>query len=119
MRTKEITGGGEMKEETITSEELAQAHARINKIVHRSDCQNHDNDECFGCKLAECYESIRELISELKFNPQRDGEDKHQVDSIIEDELPCNLRAFGSQAQDQGFAHAPSLPAFQDSFQPC
>lgn len=73
-----------MKEEAITPEELAAVHARINKIIHRSDCQNHDTDECFGCKLAECYESIRELISELKFNPHRDGEDKQQADSIIE-----------------------------------
>jgi hypothetical protein len=73
-----------MKEETITLEELAEAHERINKMLHRSDCQNHDTDDCFGCKLAECYESIRELISELKFNPQRDDEDKQQIDSVIE-----------------------------------
>lgn len=73
-----------MKEETITPEELAKAHERINKIIHRSDCQNYDTDECFGCKLAECYESIRELIFELRFDPQRDGEDKQRVDSVIE-----------------------------------
>lgn len=70
-----------MKEKTNNPEELA--HERINKMIHRSDCQNHDTDECFGCKLAECYESIRELICEL-FNPQRDGEGRQQVDSVIE-----------------------------------
>lgn len=67
-----------MKEATTT------IHAYRDKRVHRADCQNHDTDECFGCKLAECYESIRELISELKFNPQRDDEDKQQVNSMIE-----------------------------------
>ena len=89
-----------MKEETMSPEELEKVHERINKIIHRSDCQNHDTDECFGCKLAECYESIRELISELNFNPQRDGEDKQQVGPVIEKakrRLPefCGMR-FGN-----------------------
>ena len=51
--------------------------------VHRIDCQPIEKTECCGCKLAECYEVMRMLISELKYNPQRDGEDKEQIEKVI------------------------------------
>jgi len=53
--------------------------------VHRIDCPKIEKPEieCYGCKLAQCYEIIRMLISELKHNPQRDSEDKEQIDKII------------------------------------
>ena len=51
--------------------------------VHRVDCQPLEESDCQGCRLAECHEVIRMLISELKYNPQRDSEDREQVDKAI------------------------------------